>query len=105
MAEPSAPPPSNLKELHLTGAQEKIETISEEMRSRAGRIASDVGERIVHSYDEATEWISQNYGRVLMIAGAIGAAGLIGYALIRKRRSTTSSSESEPLFDMGFEAG
>jgi ElaB/YqjD/DUF883 family membrane-anchored ribosome-binding protein len=68
-------------------ARENVEHLSSEIRDRAGRMASDATERAREYYDEASDWMKDNYGKTLAVVGILAAAGLIGYMLSRSTRS------------------
>lgn len=76
---------SRLKKLNTHGTKEKLEHIRDDLKSRANRMAHDASDRAVDYYDEATDWMSNNYGRVLTAVGVVAAVGIAGYFIFRKR--------------------
>ena len=80
-----APAGSRLRELKMHDVQEKIENLTDELRSRASRMASDASDKMVEYYDDATEWLSDNYGIALAVAGGVAAIGLAAYFFFRRR--------------------
>lgn len=64
----------------------RVEPINDELRERTSSIAEDVENKMKIYFDEATDWLQQNYGKTLMAVGLLTAAGLTGYFIARGQR-------------------
>jgi ElaB/YqjD/DUF883 family membrane-anchored ribosome-binding protein len=81
----------------MQGVKDNVERLTDEFRDRAGRIAGDVRERATEYYDEATDWLQENYGKTLMVVGVLAAVGLAGYFLARNNRQSSGQINRRDL--------
>ena len=64
--------------------KENVERIRKDVRDRATHLAHDAKEKAGEYYNSTTEWVSDNKGKALAVAGLIIAAGVIGYFVTKK---------------------
>ena len=64
--------------------KENVERIRKDVRERATHLAHDAKDKASEYYSSAADWVSENKGKTLAVAGLIVAAGIIGYFVTKK---------------------
>jgi ElaB/YqjD/DUF883 family membrane-anchored ribosome-binding protein len=86
---PISPRSSSAEEIRETASQakENIEQITEDFRQRANRLAREAGARASDAYDDASEWLQDNYGKAAVAASVLAAVGALGYFIARRQEN------------------
>lgn len=67
-------------------ARDRFTREGREMRSRAQDVMSDASETASELYDQASQWMQENYGKTAAVFGLVAIAGITGYLLGRNAR-------------------
>lgn len=70
----------------MSELRDSVQHITEELRNRVGRSATDLSDRAKDYYDDASTFIQQNYGKVLTVVGVLAAVGFVGYWIANRDR-------------------
>lgn len=57
------------------------------------RLASDTAQAATETYNKASNWLQQNYGKTLGVVGALAAAGVIGYFIGRSNMNSKTEMQ------------
>lgn len=83
----------------FSGRQDPVEgRRMDEMDERGSRFRDELGVNARRYLDEATDWLEENRGRVIAVAGAVAAVGILGLVLYRamdRRREIEQHREME----------
>ena len=66
--------------------KENVESLAQDIRQKAGKVADSARERTSEYYDTASSWMRNNYGKALIAAGILAVAGVTTYFFMKKRR-------------------
>ncbi len=75
--------------------ENEFQSLSDDLRERAGQLAKDFSERATGYYDEAQDWLDKNSSRVLPLVGVVAAVGLAGYLVARGTRANARHEKGQ----------
>ena len=67
----------------MQSTSSKIEPIAEDLKNRAEKLAENVQSKAKDAFEDASDWLQDNSGKALAVAGVLAAAGIIGYLVAR----------------------
>ena len=76
---------------NIRDAREKVSRVASDVKDRASRMASNMSERMGPTYNDASEWVQDNYGKTFAFACLVIGAGAIGFLLGRRGSESLES--------------